>query len=349
MMTTVMGIGSSVSSPPKPVVVRQALAPQNRSTRGAGDSFQRKGVPPQPALKKPSLFQRLFQPKTSVTKSQAMRFGPWVVAGAQHDRKEPRNPIPFESLDAMLKEVENDVAPEVGSLLKKGYADGLKHLLNVGNQMLAEMNELTDQGREKVELVVFYENPRQGTLRDPFNHQALPYEIDPDKQEVCMIPTPLRLFKKFDAMSHWSTIANGKQPNSDLEYLEFAPQELAYLKETTQNHRKAKPEHRFDLNHKDQLADYAFQLFNMLYNVQLAKEEMPQEVGHGDSSHYKIGIRSTHPEGGPISIQDISHLFPGCRLGKAPPHGSEKADGSLFLAEQKAYLENLFSRGTSYE
>jgi hypothetical protein len=294
-----------------------------------------------------NLFQRIFntpwikRPGASPSNKRNQ-----IIAGAQHDRKEPRNPISFEALDSMLKELDNDVDPRIGSILKNGYANGLRHLLKVGNQMVAEMNQLIDQGHQKPELVIYYQHSAQGRLKDPFSQRHYAYEIEPEKEILCEVLTPRRLPTKFNAMNHWSNIARGKQGLSELEYLEFSEGDLKTMQDTVRQHHKVPPGERFNLSNKEELADYAFQLFNMLYNLHLAKEEMAQQFKR-NPANYKVGIASRSP-GGETVILDLSHLFPGCHL-KATSNQTQAAKLALplTLEAQRALLERLFQDGSN--
>lgn len=293
-----------------------------------------------------NLFQRIFS--TPWIKRPGASPGSkrnQIIAGAQHDRKEPRNPISFEALDSMLKELDSDVDPRIGSILKHGYASGLRHLLKVGNQIVAEMNQLTAQGQQAPELVIYYDHPAQGLLKDPFSARRYSYEMEPETEILCKVLTPRRLPAKFSAMNHWSNIARGKQGLSELEYLEFNEGDLKRMKETVRQHHAVPPSERFNLDNKEELADYAFQLFNMLYNLHLAKEEMAQQFQR-NPAHYKVGIATRH-SGGEPKIHDLSHLFPGCHLkGPSDQPQPDNAEAPLPLEAQRALLERLFRSDT---
>ncbi len=295
-----------------------------------------------------TLFQRVFQApwtkRSGVSRSQPRTR---IIAGAQHDRKEPRNPISFEALDSMLKELDNDVDPHIGSIMKDGYASGLKHLLKVGNQIVAEMNKVTEQGHNNPELVIYFDPPVvHGTLKDPMSERRYSYEIEAEKEVVCEVLTPRRLPTKFNAMNHWSNIARDKQGLSELEYLEFDKTDLGYMQETTRRHTKVPRQERFNLHNKEELADYAFQLFNMLYNLHLAREEMAQQFKK-NPAQYKVGIASRSP-GGETEIHDLSRLFPGCHLqaDNTQPQGPF-SELPLSLPAQRALLERLFREDNS--
>ncbi|WP_303674285.1 hypothetical protein [Vampirovibrio chlorellavorus] len=293
-----------------------------------------------------NLFQRIFN--TPWIKRPGASPGSkrnQIVAGAQHDRKEPRNPISFEALDSMLKELDNDVDPRIGSILKNGYASGLRHLLKVGNQIISEMNQVTAPGQPKPELVIYYDHPAQGHLKDPFSARRFAYEMAPETEILCEVLTPRRLPAKFSAMNHWSNIARGKQGLSELEYLEFSEGDLKRMKDTVRQHHAVPPSERFNLNNKEELADYAFQLFNMLYNLHLAREEMALQFQR-NPAHYKVGIATRH-SGGDTKIHDLSHLFPGCHLKAASHHPQPgNAETPLPLEAQRALLERLFRGDT---
>lgn len=290
-----------------------------------------------------TLFQRVFQtPWTKRPGGSKSQPRTRIIAGAQHDRKEPRNPISFEALDSMLKELDNDVDPRIGSIMKEGYASGLKHLLKVGNQIVAEINQRTEQGHQNPKLVIYFDPPVvHGTLKDPVSERRYSYEIEAEKEVVCEVLTPRRLRTQFNAMNHWSNIARDKQGLSELEYLDFDKTDLGYMQETTRKHTKVPRQERFNLHNKEELADYAFQLFNMLYNLHLAREEMAQQFKN-NPAQYKVGIASRSP-GGETEIHDLSCLFPGCHLKveNTQPQGPF-SELPLSIAAQRALLERLF-------
>lgn len=291
-----------------------------------------------------SLFERIFHtPWISRSRASKSSQRTSIIAGAQHDRKEPRNPISFEALDSMLKALDNDVDPRIGSILKNGYASGLQHLLKVGNQIVAEINKLTAQGKQNPALVIYSESPaRHGSLKDPLSDRRYDYEIEPEKEVLCQVLTPRRLPTKFNAMQHWSNIARDKQGLGDLEYLEFAQSDLNHMQETVTQHTHVPENERFNLRNKEELADYAFQLFNMLYNLHLAKDEMAQQL-QNNPAHYKVGIAAQNVDGA-VEIHDLSHLFPGCRLNKNvnSPASKPAFELPMPLEAQRALLERLF-------
>ncbi len=300
----------------------QALLSQNTSSLGTPLA----GTPLQTQFSNPLRHKR-----------QAQR----IMAGAQHDRLEPRNPIPFNDLDNLLKTVEPQIHPKTGSVMGKGYPGGLNHLLRVGNRIIANMNHLADQGHQDVELVVYLDDGQQTktqSVRDPFSGNSIEYEVAPDPKKYCVIPTPMKLNGKFSLFSHWATIAEKQHPG--LEYLEFSKQELQELKDAAHNQRTFKPEHRFNLNHKNQLADYAEQLFQMLKNVEFAKDEMPAIWQDPDASHYKVGLISKTPQG-QQTIQDISRLFPGCDLDKVTSNSVPTPPLSLKARTDRDFLEQV--------
>lgn len=293
------------------------------------DSFQSERLGAAKPLKKPSLSHKLLSAKATPTRQRVehAKLAP-QASSAQYNRKEIRNPIPFNELDMLLKELENEVNPKVGSILKYGHADGLKRLLSVGNQLVTEVNALKDQGHQRVELVLFYEGSSHGQFRDPHTDQVYDYVANPEKQEICTIPTPLRQLGQFDGMDHWSNIAQDKQASPELQFLDFPKKQLSAMK-------KAATPHRFDLSQKDHLSDYTYQLFSLLKNIQLGREDMADEhyVWDDNPDHYKVGIRSVSPLG-EREIKDLHRLFPGCDL---------KGYKSKPLAPRD-YFENLFKQ-----
>ncbi len=257
------GIHRTLTGPPSDRFQRQTLSPHSPGT--------------QPVFQKSNPLRKPFS--TWIPKASAGAVEP--VSSAPEPPHRVVNPIPYERADALLKTMAAETPYGVDPLLKAGYADGLKKLLLISNQLVSDMNGLRKQKRHNVRFV-FYINVLEKS-RDPRERNRdgqVRYYVQPR-----IITDQDRLYRPMhpgETLKAHPPTVDPENLSKGVSHIEFSDRELQTLKSTAKSLGFQTDEAHF--------SEYLTQLFAQTEQLMDTWSMLPKDEKTED--YYHLGIYS---------------------------------------------------------